>query len=160
MILFSNKEMNNILILECLDSNTKNFYKDIANYEGDAGFDLYCPNDITIPGGTFSFKINLGVKSSLISKLGKSLSFMLVPRSSMGLKSPLRLSNSIGIIDSGYRGELIAVVDNTSSDDFFIAKGSRFFQIVPFDGLGVNKLILGDVDFTERGENGFGSTNS
>jgi len=83
---------------------------------------------------------------------------MLVPRSSMGSKTPLRLSNSIGIIDSGYRGELIAVVDNNSNKDYSITKGDRLVQVVPFDGTGVSKLLLDNVNSTVRGDNGFGST--
>ena len=45
---------------------------------------------------------------------GKPTAYYLYPRSSMGSKTPLRLSNSVGIIDAGYRGNIIGVVDNIS----------------------------------------------
>lgn len=152
----------NVLTLECVSDNTTSYYNDLKNYKGDAGFDLYCCKDFVVPANARSQKIFLGVKASLHDELFDNSfmykSFMLVPRSSMGSKTPLRLSNSIGIIDSGYRGELIAVVDNISNKDYSIKKGDRLVQIVPFDGTGVSTLLLDNVNSTERGVNGFGST--
>ena len=58
----------------------------------------------------------------------------------------MRLSNSVGIIDSTYRGSIIAVVDNLSAYSYEIKKGDRLFQIVPFCGKGVDNVILGKVD--------------
>lgn len=148
--------MSNTLKLEFINSNTKQFYNNVKNFQDDAGFDLYCTKSEVIPAKALSHKIFLGVKASLRNNDNKP--FMLVPRSSMGSKTPLRLSNSIGIVDAGYRGELIAVVDNVSNYDYFIETGDRLIQIVPFDGNGVNKVLFGNVDTTDRGVNGFGST--
>lgn len=154
--------INNVLTLEFLNKNTQQYYNNLKNYKGDAGFDLYCCKDLIVPANARSHKIFLGVKVSLHNELldnGKMYkSFMLVPRSSMGSKTPLRLSNSIGIIDSGYRGELIAVVDNVSDKDYSIKEGDRLVQVVPFDGTGVSELLFDNVNSTIRGVNGFGST--
>lgn len=152
------------LKLECIDSSTKKFYDTLKNYQDDAGFDLYCTKREVVPAKALSHKIFLGVKASLhnISPVfveSVSKPFMLVPRSSMGSKTPLRLSNSIGIVDAGYRGELIAVVDNMSDNDFVIERGDRLIQIVPFGGESVKQVLLDCVDtFSKRGVNGFGST--
>ena len=150
--------MNNQLILEIIeDVALCEFYSNVKNYEGDAGFDLYCPNDLDVPSNAKGFKIRLGVKGALYDEEGGK-SYMLVPRSSMGSKTPLRLSNSVGIIDQSYRGELMAIVDNLSEDVYNIKSGDRLFQIVPFDGKGVDGFVMDKVDDTIRGENGFGST--
>ena len=71
------------------------------------------------------------------------------------------MSNSIGLIDVGYRGELIGVVDNISEEDYVVKTGDRLFQIVnadlaPFKEIFENEEC--DMDETERGAGGFGST--
>ena len=52
-----------------------------------------------------------------------------MPRSSIS-KTPLRLANSIGLIDGGYRGEIMAMCDNIKTDSYTVEKGQRLFQIV------------------------------
>ena len=84
----------------------------------------------------------------------------LYPRSSIS-KTPLRLANSVGIIDAGYRGNIMAVVDNISDEPFDIQKGQRLFQIC---GRFLEPINLTLIDTTlsdsERGNGGFGSTGS
>lgn len=151
----------NTITIECFNDSTKEYleslYKDVHNHKGDSGFDLYCPNDMIIPANTYSNKIPLGIKTSIYGQ-SNYVGYMLLPRSSTGSKTPLRLSNSVGIIDRGYRGELMAVVDNTSSKDVVVVKGDRLFQLVPFCGNGISKVELGAVNETDRGSGGFGST--
>lgn len=129
----------------------------------DAGFDLLVPKDSTVNSGSTS-KINHEVVCSMVyhtydDKNHKS--YYLYPRSSTGTKTPLRLSNSIGIIDSGYRGNIIAVFDNVSTTNFDIKKGTRLVQICAPNlesfmvSIVDNKEELGK---TMRGANGFGST--
>jgi dUTP pyrophosphatase len=94
--------------------------------------------------------------------------YYLYPRSSI-VKTPFRLSNSVGIIDSGYRGEIMAVVDNINAahNDMktcitqYMPPMSRMFQICsptlePF----MVKIVDSEekLGFTERGSGGFGST--
>ena len=68
------------------------------------------------------------------------------------------MANSVGIIDHGYRGNIMAKVLNTSNEPYQVKKGERLFQLcmptlVPFGVRFVDQL-----DVTERGEGGFGST--
>lgn len=143
----------------------------------DAGFDLFTPQEYTIPGSTSSNKINLEVKcamfhhyySSLSSSTSSSkpqiiaepISYYLYPRSSTGSKTALRLANSVGIIDSGYRGNIIAVFDNIGKEAEHITLNSRLVQLCtptlqPFI---VNVLdTVDELGTTSRGTNGFGST--
>ena len=48
-------------------------------------------------------------------------------------KTPLRMSNSIGLIDGGYRGEIMAYCDNIKDFEYTINKGERLFQLVAVD---------------------------
>lgn len=81
-------------------------------HEGDAGLDLFCPRDLSVHSGQISHKIDLGINCELKDENGNNLPYLLMPRSSTGSKSSLRMSNSLGLIDAGYRGPLCACVDN------------------------------------------------
>lgn len=134
----------------------------------DAGFDLFVPQvvDLVVKGRT-TYKIDHQVKASMtwIHKDGSEMcvAFYLYPRSSTGTKTPLRLANSVGIIDAGYRGPLIAAFDNWSDEAYEIVEGQRLVQICPPD-LSNYPLHISlvhteeELGITERGEGGFGST--
>jgi dUTP pyrophosphatase len=80
-----------------------------------------------------------------------------MPRSSIA-KTPLRLSNSIGLIDGGYRGEIMAAVDNIKNEDYTVEPGQRLFQLVAMDGSPIHFELVDDLSDTTRGSGGFGST--
>jgi len=123
-------------------------------YNKDSGFDLFMPANITIPGRT-SAMIDLGVRCEYNSSSG----YYLYPRSSIS-KTPLRLANSVGIIDNGYRGTLKVVVDNISDEVYRVKRGDRLFQLC-IPSLEAFHVVFGAVNrVTERGEGGFGSTNA
>lgn len=84
---------------------------------------------------------------------------LLFVRSSFGKKG-LMLKNSVGVIDSDYRGEVIAQVINTSKSDIVLVDTERFAQIVvvPCLSLKDNLEVVDELEETERGEGGFGST--
>lgn len=84
-------------------------------------------------------------------------SYYLYPRSSIS-KTPLRMSNSMGIIDAGYRGEIIAKVDNLTDTDYILEKGVRLFQICDASLEPIEIKIVDSLSETTRGEGGFGST--
>ena len=141
-----------------------NDYLNDQNLYFDAGFDLFCPTEINIKGLTTE-KVNHFVQCSMDRvDNGKLIpvSYYLYPRSSTGTKTPLRLANSVGIIDSGYRGNIIAVFDNWKTDDYVIDKGNRIVQICPPDisyPLAINVVSkLEDLGSSQRGTSGFGST--
>jgi dUTP pyrophosphatase len=103
------------------------------------------------PGETIM--IPLGFKC----EFGESYVLMLHVRSSIGMRG-LELANQTGIIDPDYRGELFAVVYNRNKQTpIVIEHGDRIVQGVM---LGFNQAIIteAEVDQTERGEGGFGST--
>ena len=126
----------------------------------DAGVDLYCPETIIIPAHSQG-KINFGIQCSVTKKFFDSCincGYFLLPRSSI-IKTPLRMSNSVGLIDAGYRGDIMAVVDNISDEDFIVEKGSRYFQIANSQLIAFSNVeLVEELDTTLRGSGGFGST--
>jgi len=89
--------------------------------------------------------------------LSKPKSYFIVPRSSI-YKTPLRMANSIGVIDSGYRGELMVPVDNMTDEDYYIKPGERLFQIILPSLNEFEVQIVDELSDSERGVGGFGST--
>ena len=87
----------------------------------------------------------------------KHLSYMVSPRSSIS-KTPLRMSNSVGIMDSGYRGEFRVPIDNLSDEDFIIEKHTRLFQVTNPTLDIIDLEIVNTLSDSQRGEGGFGST--
>jgi len=134
----------------------KTLYSNHQHYNpGDSGLDLFCPETITIhPGETR--KINLQIKCEAVLD-NENVSYYLYPRSSI-IKTPLRLSNSVGIIDSGYRGDIIACVDNIKNVPYEIKQGDRLFQICAGDLRPFGYELVDDLSNTRRGSGGFGST--
>lgn len=122
-----------------------------AQQNEDVGLDIPMLEDITIPGKAVSFRVPLRIKTE------PDNGYMLIPRSSI-VKTTLRLSNSVGIIDKSYRGELMAVVDNIGDEEVKLKCGACYFQIVAFDGRLPKYYIVDDVSNTLRGQGGFGST--
>ena len=129
-------------------------------HEGDSGLDLFVPEDVVIPAGAISCMINLSISCEAFPDKDKqhNISYYLYPRSSMGAKTPLRLSNSVGIIDAGYRGNIIACVDNIKHIAFKIEKGTRLFQICGPTLEPITFRLVEELSNTQRGSGGFGST--
>ena len=151
----------------------KKHYEHSTYHEGDSGLDLFTTEDIIIPAKQLSFQIDLKIACEAFIDKNKqgNISYYLYPRSSMGAKTPLRLSNSVGIIDAGYRGDLMAVFNNTNWDGFSVGSGSysvnmgdRLVQICtpnityPMRVEMVDNLS--DLGVTKRNQDGFGSTGS
>ena len=134
------------------------FYINHSNYhEGDAGLDLFTLEDITIKAKTTS-KINTGIICEALSDdKTKGLSFFMYPRSSIS-KTPLRLANSVGIIDRDYRGNLIGCFDNISNEDYVVEKGTRLLQICAPNLEPITFELVEELSETSRGTGGFGST--
>ena len=80
------------------------------------------------------------------------------PRSGMGIKRHLRLSNSTGIIDSSYRGEWMVALYNDGKEAQIIHHGDRIAQFTLLPVLSITLTEVSELNETERGENGFGSS--
>ena len=121
-------------------------------HQGDSGLDIYIiENQIINPGETIRLKLGISCEN-LDAK-----SYFLMPRSSIS-KTPLRLANSVGLIDAGYRGEIMAAVDNIKDFAYEVEIGQRLFQIVAMDGSAIHFELSDNLSETTRGADGFGST--
>lgn len=123
-------------------------------HETDACADIYASQDITIPAHSCSTKVHTGLRIALpegwVAKIA--------PRSSIGAKTGLRLSNSIGIIDADYRGEIGVLYDNISDSDYEIKAGDRIAQVWVERVERFKPIIVDILPATDRGNGGFGST--
>jgi len=151
--------MNKIFIklVESGESYKEKYQINKPNNE-DSGFDLFCPDELKVPPKAISFKVDIKIQTRFEDSDNKNVGYMLVPRSSMGAKTPLRLCNSIGIIDSSYRGNLMMFVDNVSDKEYIIEKGDRLGQVVSFNGNPILSQVVDVLDDTIRGDKGFGSS--
>lgn len=123
-------------------------------HEGDAAADLYAAEDMTLPAHSISNMVKTGVHI----QLPEGWIAMIFPRSSMGAKTGLRLSNSVGIIDTGYLGQLGVLYDNISDSDYTIHAGDRIAQLMVMPSYRFKPQVVKELQDTTRGEGGFGST--
>ncbi|MBT3662978.1 MAG: dUTP diphosphatase [Candidatus Marinimicrobia bacterium] len=134
-------------------AEVKTMYENHGHFhDGDAGLDLFVINEQTINAGE-STLIHLQISCENT----ENKPYLIMPRSSIA-KTPLRLSNSIGLIDSGYRGEIMAAVDNIKTEDYTVEPGQRLFQLVAMDGASIHFELVDELSETTRGSGGFGST--
>lgn len=126
----------------------------------DAGFDLYVPTSYSVEGKSL-VKVNSHVKTAMYYD-SIPCGFYMYPRSSTGTKTPLRLANSVGVIDAGYRGNCIAAFDNNSDQSYYINKGDRLVQVcsgnLTYPIYPVIVDSLEQLGTSCRGSGGFGST--
>ena len=123
-------------------------------HETDAAADIYAISDQIIAARSYGNMIHTGVKI----ELPEGWLAMILPRSSMGMKTPLRLSNSVGLIDSGYRGELGVLYDNISDEDYQIHAGDRIAQLLVMPSYRFQAKVVGALADSDRGEGGFGAS--
>ena len=130
----------------------------VCNNEN-AGVDLFCVEDTTCPIGQVTL-LDLGVKARMLDNSGKPCHYMLAPRSSIW-KNGVTQANSMGIIDSSYRGYLMGAVLPFQFQAASIKDGTRLFQVLAPDMGHISKVVFrhqSELDVTARGSGGFGST--
>ena len=131
----------------------ENYYANHGHFhKGDAGLDLYVlENMVFHPDDT------LKIKFGITCEPDDGKAYYLFPRSSIS-KTPLRMANSIGLIDGGYRGEIMAVCDNIKNEEYHLKEGQRLFQLVAADSSPIEFELREKLTETSRGDGGFGST--
>ncbi len=134
--------------------------RQVQSQHPNSGFDLFSPENITT--NKSSVKLDTQIICSMVDDNKQDCGFYLYPRSSVS-KTNLRLANSVGIIDSGYRGHILAIFDILQNDNVSttIEKHSRLLQICSGDLQPFIVILVDDVNLlgeTVRGTGGFGST--
>lgn len=121
-------------------------------HEGDAGLDLRAVEDVTVPAAW-----TMMVRTGLRVEIPHGCVGLVFPRSGLGSKG-ITLKNAVGVVDSGYRGEVMAAVWNTTMEDFFIRKGDRICQMVVMPYCPCTLQEVEELSDSERGTDGHGST--
>ena len=120
--------------------------------EHDAGLDLCVLDDVTIPAGKVVTKIRTGVAIA-------------IPEGYVGLcwdKSGLAANHGLktmaGVIDSGYRGELLLTLYNSSDKDYNFKAGDKIMQLLIQPVARVEVVETNELSPSQRADGGFGST--
>ena len=123
---------------------------------GSAGMDLYACIDkpITLAPGQLAI-VPTGIAIALPDN---TCAAFLYARSGLGVKHGICLSNGVGVIDSDYRGEICAGLCNVSDKTYTIEPDERVCQMVIAPVLTPDVVEASELDDTDRGEGGFGST--
>lgn len=117
---------------------------------GDAGVDITAVSEISYPD-------RVVYQTGLAVEIPEGYLGLLMPRSS-NVNKDLILGNSLGLIDSGYRGELSFVYKKTRPDAITYGVGQRVGQLVILPFPKINYVEADELSTTERGEGGYGST--
>lgn len=120
---------------------------------GAAGMDVVSAEDVTIAPGA-----RHPVATGLAVAIPQGYEIQVRPRSGLAFKHGITVPNTPGTIDSDYRGELKVLLINHGSEDFAIARGDRVAQLVLAPVTQAAWEEVDELDSTERGAGGFGST--
>lgn len=122
-------------------------------HPSDAGMDVRSVEDIVIPARGRAL-----VHTGLVMLLPPGYEAQVRPRSGLALKNGITVLNTPGTIDSGYRGEVGVILFNSSDEPFKVAKGDKVAQIVIAPVTQPEIAETDEIDSTDRGAGGFGST--
>jgi len=156
---YNYKKPRYLLHIKILDDNLFDYYNNIQSYyNGDSGINLINPFNLNIK--PFNIEtIDFKIQCEMIDLNDNTFtSYRLVPRSSIS-NTPFMMSNSEGIIDAGYRGNIKAKVTNISTNSNEIKNQTKYFQIVSPTLEPIIIKIVDTLSNSERNSNGFGSTN-
>lgn len=120
---------------------------------GAAGFDFHATNELVLKKGERGI-----VQTGLAVALQSGYELQVRPRSGLAFKHGISIVNTPGTVDSDYRGEVKIILINHGDEDFEVKKGERVAQGVIKEVIQAQIIEVDELDSTERGEAGFGST--
>ena len=122
-----------------------------------AGYDLYAATDVEY---VIYPHTTLLIKTGLAFELPDGYFGAIFARSGLASKKGLRPANCVGVVDSDYRGEVMVALHNDADYQVAVEPGERIAQLVlmPYESMTFEKVE--ELDETDRGEGGFGSTGS
>ena len=143
--------MNKVVLVKKLTDDV--IIPQYQHARGDSGFDLHSIESITIQPHDRAL-----VHTGLAMAIPEGYEGCIRPRSGLALQKGLTVLNTPGTIDANYRGEIGVILFNTSSIPIEIVTGERIAQIVFQKVPRIDILEVTELDETDRGSNGFGST--
>ena len=118
-----------------------------------AGMDVVAAEDVTLAPGA-----RHAVATGFAIAIPEGCEVQVRPRSGLALKHGITCLNTPGTIDSDYRGEVKVILANLGHDAFEVRRGERIAQLVPAPVLRAGFTEVSELDATDRGAGGFGST--
>jgi len=123
-------------------------------YPGDAGLDLVACERVTLGPGERAM-----VPTGIAVAIPEGYAGLVTPRSGLASRHGISVVNGPGLIDSGYRGEVQAILLNTDlREPFTVEPGMRIAQLVLVPVAAVRLVEVGELIGSVRGESGFGSS--
>ena len=123
----------------------------VAHPGEDIGYDLYSAEDITLPARGAA-AVHTGIAIEFVPTAGG----IVKTRSGMAKK---RLICNAGVIDAGYRGEIVVLMENLADEPYAICKGDKIAQLLEHPFL-AGEVVEEDLSEATRGAKGFGSSGS
>ena len=120
---------------------------------GAAGYDIFASSESTVPPRGFAV-----VKTGLHLQIPPHTVLLVYSRSGQGFNHGIRLSNCTGVIDSDYRGEILVKLQNDSDKEFKVEVGDKVAQAVLMSFFRMDFETVDELDESDRGTGGFGST--
>ena len=122
---------------------------------GSAAFDLTSASSepITVPAGK-----RVLIPTGIAISIPQNTVAIISARSGLSYKKGITAANGIGVIDSDYRGEIFFSAANISDEDYTVMPGERVAQMMIMPVLSANFIVCDELDETDRGAGGFGST--
>lgn len=144
-------------IMEHININIKKLSKNakVPSYEskGASGADIYASKSCVIEPNETKL-----VKTGIVVEIPRGYEIQIRPRSGLALKNNVTVLNTPGTIDSDYRGEIGVIMTNFGKNTFYVSEGDRIAQMV-VNNVGLGLFTIKDnIEDTERGSGGFGST--
>ncbi len=121
--------------------------------DGAAGMDVLAAEDVVLPPGG-----RHAVATGYALAIPQGFEVQVRPRSGLALKHGITVPNTPGTIDSDYRGEVKVILINHGAEDFPIQRGDRIAQLVLAPVVQARWDVVDQLDETDRGAGGFGST--
>ena len=120
---------------------------------GAAGYDIFASSESTVPP-----RGSAVVKTGLHVQIPPHTVLLVYSRSGQGFNHGIRLSNCTGVIDSDYRGEILVKLQNDSDKEFKVEVGDKVAQAVLMSFFRMDFETVDELDESDRGTGGFGST--
>lgn len=135
-----------------------NFQLPVRSSSLAGGYDLFMPEAGEYPGydrgGCTHKMVGLGFRAAV----PVGFVALILPRSGAGAKRGIELRNTVGVIDSDYRGEWMVAVTQQEGDHFVWEAGDRIYQYLLVPVAQFDPVLVEELPSTDRGEGGFGST--
>jgi len=123
----------------------------VAHPGEDVGYDLYCCEDVTIAAHDAA-----GVRTGIAIEFIPAAGGIVKTRSGLARK---RLMCNAGVIDAGYRGEIIVLMENLGDEPYTFREGDKVAQLLEHPFL-AGEVVEGELTEAARGAKGFGSSGS